>query len=221
MIVSLLFFGFSLAKEKKKHYITIATFIIANGIFVFFYTDTLEDALIVTSLISISGLLLAFPCLKFKDNDKYLGVLIVNHILAAILLSAIRKQVLIFSPSYFTSLIFIYAYIYIIAKNKELLKSLVVCVLCILLSIGLHLDYTLPFTLNIWPSEQEVITSHSKPMIAANKYFKNNYSGESIKSTEDIHEDGQIYILITTNKNLKGHYFIYKDGKVKPFDNSM
>lgn len=218
---SIVTFCITLAKEKNKYYIPAASFLLAQIIFIFFYTDTLLDAFSVVILTGISGLLLCIPCIKFKENKKYLLLLIINHLLAAILLSAVRKQVLIFSPSYFTSGIFLFAYIYIIAKNDELLQSLLVSVLCIVISMGFHIDYTLPFTFNIWPNEQVIINSHSKPMIIANRYFKENYPNENILTTENIHEDGQIYILITSNKKIDGYYFIYKDNKVKPFDNSM
>lgn len=223
ILFSLISFAIALTKEHIKPviYITISTFLLGYGSFIVFYTDTLIDALGMFLLFGISSLLLAIPCLLLKKKKGYMIVFIITHIVAAILLSAVRKLGLISSPSYITSLLFVFAYIYIIKRNEELLKAVVIIVVSMILSMTLHLDYSLPFTLDIWPTNDTVITTQCKPVIAATDYFKKYHSGEHIKTTETIHQDGNIYVFITTGNTPKGYFFIYEDGAVSPFSNDI
>ncbi|MBI9015104.1 MAG: hypothetical protein JEZ08_22925 [Clostridiales bacterium] len=223
ILVSLISFGIALSKENLKPiiYITISTFLLGYGSFIVFYTDTLVDGLGMILLFGISSLLLAIPCLLLKKKRGYMIVFVATHIVAAILLSAVKKLGLISSPSYITSLLFVFAYIYIIGRNEEFLKAVVVIVLSITLSMTLHLDYSLPFTFDIWPSNDTIITTQCKPVIAATDYFKQYHNEEHIKTTETIHQDGNIYVFITTGNTPGGYFFIYEDGTVQPFSNDI
>lgn len=223
ILFSLISFALALSKEHIKPiiYITISTFLLGYGSFIAFYTDTIIDALGMTLLFGLSCLLLAIPCLLLRKKKSYLIMFIITHMVAAILLSAVRKLGLISSPSYITSLLFVFAYIYIIGRNEEFLKAVVIIVLSITLSMILHLDYSLPSTFDIWPTHDTVITTQCKPVIAATDYFKINHSGEHIKTTETIHQDGNIYVFITTSTNPEGYFFIYEDDAVSPFSNDI
>jgi len=223
ILLSLISFAMALSKENIKPiiYITISTFILGYGSFIVFYTDTLKDALAMTLLFSISALLIAIPCLLLKKNKGYMIMFIITHIAAAILLSAVKKIGLISSPSYITSLLFVFAYIYIIGRNEEFLKAVVIIVLSITFSMTLHIDYSLPFSFDFWPSSSTVITTQCKPVIAATDYFRKNHNNETIKTTETIHQDGNIYICIKTGSTPEGYFFIYENGAVKPFSNDV
>ena len=223
LLFSLISFAIALSKENIKPiiYITISTLILGYGSFIVFYTDTLIDAFGMILLFSVSGLLIAIPCLLFKKNKGYMIMFVITNIGAAILLSAVKKIGLISSPSYITSLLFAFGYIYIIGRNEEFLKAVGIIVLSITFSMTLHLDYSLPFSFDFWPSSYTVITTQCKPVITATDYFKDNHSNETIKTTETIHQDGNIYVCITTGSNPKGYFFIYEDGAVKPFSNDV
>ncbi len=223
ILLSLISFAIALSKENVKPniYITIFTFLLGYGSFIVFYTDTLIDALGMFLLFGISSILLAIPCLLLKREKGYMIMFIVTHIVAAILLSAVKKLGLISSPSYITSLLFVFAYIYIIGRNEEFLKAVVIIVFSITLSMTLHLDYSLPSSFDIWPTNDTVITTQCKPVIAATDYFKVNHNDEHIKTTETIHQDGNIYVFITTGNTPEGYFFIYEDGAVQPFSNDI
>jgi len=223
LLFSLISFAIALSKENIKPiiYITISTLILGYGSFIVFYTDTFKEAFAMILLFSVSGLLIAIPCLLLKKNKGYMIIFIITHLGAAILLSAVKKLGLISSPSYITSLLFVFGYIYIIGRNEEFLKAVGIIVLSITFSMTLHLDYSLPFSFDFWPSSYTVITTQCKPVIAATDYFKENHSNETIKTTETIHQDGNIYVCITTRSTPKGYFFIYENGAVKPFSNEI
>jgi|LGOV01.1.fsa_nt_gb hypothetical protein len=223
LVSALITFAIALAKNNKNlSKLTVLLAVLGYSSFIYFYTDTLFDAVSVAVLILTTFAIMVIPCYRISKGKSYVLIYILSHFIAVILMSGIKRQMLIYSPSHITFLIMIFAYIYMIAKNNELLKTLSFTVISIILSFAINIDYTLPNEFVLYPSTEVVLTTQSKPIIAAYDTFKKDHPSNTITYSEEIHKDDHIYVYFEFDSNKQNNlYYHYENGRAQLFDNTQ
>lgn len=207
-------------ENKKYLLVTVILAVLGYGNFIAFYTDTLFDAVLIAGLFIIGFLIMWIPCWLKKNDKGYLFVFIFCHLVTAILLSTIKKHALLDSPSYITSTVFLFSYLYLLTRNLVPMKAIWTIILAVAISLGIHLDYTFPNQLSFWPDKETVLCHRSKATLLATETFKRDHPDEYITYTETTYDSG-IYVYIVGSINQNEYFYKYDRGRVEAFDNTM